>query len=676
MQTRHAARMAAEEVAAAASAAVLFSPDLWMVLWPSLDRASKVALRSVNRAIRGQVDGLIEVVASPVSGFSADALSAALRLWPRTRDLTLLGVSDASVLAPLETASAGLTSLTVRQGPDDKILTLPELGSGVSSTLRVIDISGCFKLSSIDVVRSCKQLRCLWMPGCVRVADLSPFGACSETLEELWMAHDVLVRSLAPLKACTRLRKLDLRDCSDELHGQVAGLQHVTCTQLADPSAVELEGLVHDLQPSIQPFMQQNAVLGILHMLSGEGIESRQDAIVAAGAIPYLVQLLGPGSSADVHETSALAALTALAAHALAALAENDHIHSAISAAGAIPALVKLLGPESSADVQIAAAGALHNLADNLDAQHHSAITAAGAILALVRLLGPDVLAHVQEAVVDALCHLAFNHAQNQDVIATAGAIPVLVKLLGPESSAYMHTGAALALENLAFCHAQNQAAIVTAGAIPVLVQLLGPASSTDVQAAAASALHDLAFNHVQNQGAIRTAGAIPALMHLLEPECPAKVLATAARAVRVLTGNHAPNSAAIPGGVGAVPALLQLLGADLQADMQAAAAWALRILAANPAQNPAAIVAAGVVPALVQLMQLQQPDDVPDDVQITAIRAVWKLAADHDHENESAISAAAAISALVRLLGPGSSADVQAAATRSLRHLASLWQE
>ncbi|KAG1666567.1 hypothetical protein FOA52_000534 [Chlamydomonas sp. UWO 241] len=358
MQTCYAARMAAEEVAAAASAAVLFSPDLWMVLWPSLDRAGKVALRSVNRAMRGQVDGSIKVVASPATGFSAVALSAALRLWPRTRELTLLGVSDTSVLAPLATASlAGLTSLTVRQmGPDDELLALPALGSGVSSTLRVIDISGCFKLSSIDVVRNCEQLRCLWMPGCVRVTDIAPLGACSETLEELWMAHDGLVRSLAPLKACTRLRKLDLKDCSDELHGQVAGLQHVTCTQLADPSAVELEGLVHDLQPSIQPFMQQNTVLGILHMLSGEGIESRQDAIAAAGAIPCLVQLLGPGSSADVHETSA---------DALAALAENDHIHSAISAAGAIPALVKLLGPESSADVQIAAAGALYNLANH-----------------------------------------------------------------------------------------------------------------------------------------------------------------------------------------------------------------------------------------------------------------------------------------------------------------------
>ncbi|KAG1655907.1 hypothetical protein FOA52_009849 [Chlamydomonas sp. UWO 241] len=57
---------------------VLFSPDLWPVLFPSLDRASKVALRCANRAMRAQVDPSIKVVASPVSGFSPDALSAAL----------------------------------------------------------------------------------------------------------------------------------------------------------------------------------------------------------------------------------------------------------------------------------------------------------------------------------------------------------------------------------------------------------------------------------------------------------------------------------------------------------------------------------------------------------------------------------------------------------------------
>jgi hypothetical protein len=122
MQTRRSARLAAEAEAEAASRAgsalyhaVLFSPDLSLELWPSLDRTSKVALRCVSRAMRSQVDASIEVVASPSSGFTAAELTAVLLRWPSVRDLTLLAVSGAE-LAPLATASvAGLTSLTVRQ---------------------------------------------------------------------------------------------------------------------------------------------------------------------------------------------------------------------------------------------------------------------------------------------------------------------------------------------------------------------------------------------------------------------------------------------------------------------------------------------------------------------------------------------------------------------------------
>jgi hypothetical protein len=59
------------------------------------------------------------------------------------------------------------------------------LSSAVAAKLRVLDVSGCGNLRSIDVVRSCVKLRCLWMPGCFSVSDLSPLAACSETLEEL-----------------------------------------------------------------------------------------------------------------------------------------------------------------------------------------------------------------------------------------------------------------------------------------------------------------------------------------------------------------------------------------------------------------------------------------------------------------------------------------------------------
>ncbi|KAG1673096.1 hypothetical protein FOA52_013166 [Chlamydomonas sp. UWO 241] len=284
--------MAAEGDAAAHE--VLFSLDLWLELWPWLDRDSKAALRGVSVAMRGQVDGSIEVVASPACGFSPDSLTTALLLWPRDTHLTLLGVSDATDLAPLATtALARLKSLTVRQAPRavaqearpwDTLATT--LNSSVAATLRVIDLSGCIDLRSIELVRSCAQLRCLWMPGCGSVSDLSPLGACSETLEELWMADNIQVRSLAPLAACTKLRKLDLSGCLPTLDAQVQDLQ-LACTQLAAPASVEFEGLVHELQDIISPDMQQGAARDLQIMLRNGGLELRTPSPLLAPFRPW-----------------------------------------------------------------------------------------------------------------------------------------------------------------------------------------------------------------------------------------------------------------------------------------------------------------------------------------------------------------------------------------------------
>jgi hypothetical protein len=181
---------------------------------------------------------------------------------------------------------------------------MPAPSVSLAATLRVIDISGCHRLRSIDFVRSCVQLRCLWMPWCLSVEDLSPLGACSETLEELWMNSSVGVVSLAPLAACTRLRKLDLRGCRPSLINQVEGLQ-LTCTHLADPQSVKFEGLVHELLPNMPHAMQREAA----HALRALAAHSAQNVaeITAAGAIPALVRLHVTSPSADVWQAAARA---------------------------------------------------------------------------------------------------------------------------------------------------------------------------------------------------------------------------------------------------------------------------------------------------------------------------------------------------------------------------------
>jgi hypothetical protein len=185
-----------------------------------------------------------------------------------------------------------VSTCTHPQGVQDGALDPLTLSSAVAAKLRVLDISGCRYMRYIDIVRSCVQLRCLWMPDLSNVSDLSALAACSETLQELWMACCTSVMSLDPLKACTRLRKLDVRSCNSDLRNQVQDLR-LACTQMADPASVKIEGLVHELQPGIPPGMQERAAYALLDLSRRGGLEKA--AIAAAGAIPALVQLLRPG---------------------------------------------------------------------------------------------------------------------------------------------------------------------------------------------------------------------------------------------------------------------------------------------------------------------------------------------------------------------------------------------
>ncbi|KAG1676635.1 hypothetical protein FOA52_008764 [Chlamydomonas sp. UWO 241] len=468
--------------------------------------------------MRDQVDVAVQVVASPASGASSNELGLSLVRWPRIVDLTLLAVGDASDLAPMSTASlASLTHLTIRQAPQaDTAWDMPVASNNVAATLCVIDISGCDSLRSIDFVRSCVQLGCLWMPGCDDVSDMSPLGACREMLEELWMAGNAQICSLTPLAACARLRKLDLLDCV-QLHDQVAGLQ-LTCTQLAAPS----------LRPDAAGDVQE-AAARVLCALTFSSLN--QTAFASSGGIPSLVRLLGPDSSAHMHEAAASVLQDLVAYHS-----DNQ---TAIASAGVILNLVRLLGPDVSEGEQQAAASALENLAD-LHVQNQVAIAAAGAIPPLVFLLGPESSSDVQEAAAGALCYLACKHAQNQASITDAGALPALLQLLNQETPADVQERAARALCALIGFH--DPAIITTDGGIPALVQqMLGPDLLEDMQAVAAWALRILDASPAQKTGAIASAGTVPALVQLAQlrlPEVPADVQMAATDELDTLSGS------------------------------------------------------------------------------------------------------------------------------------------
>ncbi|KAG1654775.1 hypothetical protein FOA52_008349 [Chlamydomonas sp. UWO 241] len=144
------------------------------------------------------------------------------------------------------------------------------------------------------------------------------------------------------------LRKLDLRDCGSLLQSQVGNLQ-LSCTELAHPSTVELEGLVDKLQPCMTAFVQAGAARALAKRAGSD--DQNQVAIAAAGTIPPLVQLLGQHSTADVQKA---------AAGALGQLAADDRENTAaIVAAGAIPALMQLRGQSPAPGMRRAAADRL-----------------------------------------------------------------------------------------------------------------------------------------------------------------------------------------------------------------------------------------------------------------------------------------------------------------------------
>ncbi|KAG1678485.1 hypothetical protein FOA52_014516 [Chlamydomonas sp. UWO 241] len=160
------------------------------------------------------------------------------------------------------------------------------------------------------------------------------------------------------------------------------------------------------------------------------------------------------------------------------------------------------------ADVQARAAYALRHLTSG-HAQNQAAVAAAGAIPALVRLLQDSEDAHDEAA--GALQSLARHHNHNQAAIADAGTIPALVRLLCRKDE-YLQFAAACALDDLAANHAQNQTAIADAGAIPLLADLVFGLDTDEmymssdtkmVFEAAAAALDRLAAGNAPNQAAI-----------------------------------------------------------------------------------------------------------------------------------------------------------------------------
>ena len=181
------------------------------------------------------------------------------------------------------------------------------------------------------------------------------------------------------------------------------------------------------------------------------------EAIVEAGGIAPLAQLLQDSSSAAVLEH---------AADVLAKLSFNHAEEVAAETDGMLPTLVRLLRPREPV-AQWTTLLVAHLAAGS--PERASAIWQP----ALVLLLS-DGSETEQSMAAGAVANLAAHGAELHSPIIAAGALPPLVQMLG-SPNAQLQEVAALALGNLAL---HSTAAVVAAGAIPALVHILSSSSS------------------------------------------------------------------------------------------------------------------------------------------------------------------------------------------------------
>ena len=210
-----------------------------------------------------------------------------------------------------------------------------------------------------------------------------------------------------------------------------------------------------------------DAVRALTKLMHGD--DTMKFAIIHAGAIRPVVVLL---RSDDDLANQMAAGLLQILAHGTAMktqsrlITQTRLIQDAVVAAGAVPALIEILKTGSECS-KARAAGTLGNLASNHN--DNKGLIAAAGIVPLLDLLrdGSD---SCKNSAAMALRNLS-TLSDNRVAIAAAGAIPLLVAAeTGSHAGAKKH--AAVALHNLGFDNVDNQVAIAKARGAEALVRI------------------------------------------------------------------------------------------------------------------------------------------------------------------------------------------------------------
>lgn len=442
-----------------------------------------------------------------------------------------------------------------------------------------------------------------------------------------------LVKLLGSSKAAVRQR------ASEALSDMSADDNPSSKKSVSAGSGVPLVNLLKDGLKDGRVEAQEYALRSLLAISD----TASKEAIVEAGCINPLITALELGKLSAIAQEHAAAVLSGLAPIGDNAIAIKD--------AKGIDPLVKLLS-EGNSDAKEHAADTLAQLA--LRAEAANDIAKAGAVSAFVKWLANPSLGP-PEVAARALSEIALDNQDTQVQISEEGAISPLVAMVGvstatPPGETASALAAALKVSNvaagtlatLAKDNIVNQIMITEEHGIPPLVELLKSKTGShkvDSYENATKALWHLAETE-DNQAAIAKAGGIAPLVSLLTSES-GETQQYAAAALQSLARDHTENQISLAK-AGAITPLVDLLGSDTT-ETQEHAVGCLLSLASHDVESRNS-----VVKRLVGVLDMRNAA-----AQMKAAEALAVLAARSD-ENRKAITAAAAIEPLVRLLGDG----------------------
>ena len=297
------------------------------------------------------------------------------------------------------------------------------------------------------------------------------------------------------------------------------------------------------------------------------------------------------------------------------------------------------------------------------------AIAAAGAMPIFMRLAssesGPVVLESgpwtLQAYAADALASVIRGQQDLTEAFVAAGGVPLMLRLLLHGSTELLQRcGAQLAAGVMARPYSWRrdaQTALVEAGGIPILVQLMGrePVDS------AVTALGCVINGRREYQLAAVTAGAAPVLARRLLSNSPSLLPGPVVTVGNLAAGSPAGRAALVAAGV--IPPLVQMLADDA---MRLMAAAALANLAASPdLEHRQAVVVAGAIPSLVRCLQAN------DAAALCIVHALWTMAAGSP-DHALAVEAAGAVPILQSLLETSRSEDIKRFASYALHAITS----